>query len=500
MRPEIEKVKLMSEHPKAESAKVDIDTLAARLTAICGAQHVQTGSTIDPRYRRDWLGTVPSAPAIIVRPADTAGVAAVMKLCAASRTPVVPFGGNSGLAGGTIANADDRVVLLSLERMNTVRHLDKAGRYMIAEAGCIIETLHTAAAKADLMFPLVFGAKGTAQIGGALATNAGGLNVVRYGNARALCLGLEVVGADGEVMDLLSALKKDNTGYDLINLIIGSEGTLGIITAATLSLTAPPPAYATAMVKVRDPAAALDLMNLTQARTGGRIEAFELIGRLHYDLALKHLDNVTAPFDEPADLAVLIEIAAGTDADAAMDSNGKLVLATQLEDILAEALEAELIYDAVIAMSEAQRANFWTLREDILHAIQAHGRWVMNDISFQISDLPAAIDDLEAAFRAIAPGPFGVAFGHMGDGNLHVCARPYDHDPSEHPAEAAAIRQAILDVVIKWRGSISAEHGVGIVKAEAMQTLKDPTAYAMMKAIKTALDPHNLLNPGKVLL
>ena len=254
------------------------------------------------------------------------------------------------------------------------------------------------------------------------------------------------------------------------------------------------------MVKLRDLDAALALMNLAQAESGGRVEAFELFGRLHYELCARHLAHVTPPFDEAADLAVMIEIAAGSTDDATIGDDGTLPLATQLETILATALEAGWISDAVVAQSAAQRANMWAMREDVLTAMMAHGKWVMNDISFQVADLPAAIADLDAAFHAVAPGLYGTAFGHMGDGNLHVCARPYDKDPADFPQEAAAIKQAVRDVVAKWRGSISAEHGIGTDKQTDMKAMKDPAAYAMMQAIKKALDPDNLLNPGKVLM
>ena len=311
--------------------------LATQFAAICGTANVQRGDSIDTRYQSDWLGTKESAPAIVVRPGETAEVAAVMKLCAETRTPVIPFGGNSGLSGGTVARAEDQVVLLSLERMNKVRRIDRAGMYMVAEAGCIIQNLHQAVEAEGLMFPLVFGAKGTAQIGGALGTNAGGLNVIRHGSARALCMGLEVVTAAGEVMDLLPALKKNNTGYDLVNLMVGSEGTLGIITATSLKLVPPPLAQATAMVKVRDVDAALELMNMTQARTGGRIEAFELIGKLMYELPVQYLDHVSPVFDETPELAVLMELGAARREDAAPGPDGTVALSALLESILADA-------------------------------------------------------------------------------------------------------------------------------------------------------------------
>jgi FAD/FMN-containing dehydrogenase len=474
--------------------------LKDQLVEICGEKHVQTGADIEPRYKRDWLGIYESYPLFVVRPDSTQSVAAIMKLCAATKTPVIPLGGNSGLTGATIAAKGSDVLLLSMERMNNVREVDADGRVMIAEAGCILENLHKVADQAGLMFPLVFGAKGTAQIGGALGTNAGGLNVIRYGNARALCMGLEVVTATGEVMDLLPALKKDNTGYDLINLLVGSEGTLGIITAASLKLVPRPLAYATAMVVVPDVSAALKLMNFIQERTGGRVEAFELFGQLMYDLCVKYLDHITAPFSYSPTLSVMVEIAAGSTEDAKTDTDGKLALTSQLEEMLGEAFEMGIAEDAVVAYSEAQRRNLWVMREDTLDAMQRHGNWLISDVSFQVSDLPGAISDLEEAFAAIAPGPFCVAFGHMGDGNLHSCARPFDEDPEKHPAEAEAIKQALQDAVLKWRGSISAEHGIGTDKQAAMKGLKDPIAYAMLKTIKGALDPDNLLNPGKLLM
>ena len=282
--------------------------------------------------------------------------------------------------------------------------------------------------------------------------------------------------------------------------MVGSEGTLGIITGASLQLVPIPAAYATAMVVVPDVKAALTLMNFVQTRTGGRVEAFELFGKLMYDLCAKYLDHITVPFSYSPDLSILVEIAAGTSDDAKIDDNGKIALVQQLEDILGEAFEAGLAEDAAIAYSEAQRNNLWVMREDTLEAMQRHGSWVMSDVSFQVSDLPGAIADLEAAFAAIAPGPFCVAFGHMGDGNLHSCMRPFDEDPKDHPAESEAIKKALCDIVTKWRGSISAEHGIGTDKQQLMKQLKDPAAYAMMKSIKAALDPDNLLNPGKVLL
>ncbi|ADE39626.1 FAD-binding oxidoreductase [Candidatus Puniceispirillum marinum] len=468
--------------------------------AICGDAHVETGNDIDPKYQRDWLDKYPSSPFIVVRPDSTEKVAALMKLCTATKTAVIPLGGNSGLTGATQAHPDQKAVIMSLERMNMIRDVNGDGRYMIAESGCIVENLHKAADQAGWMFPLVFGAKGTAHIGGALGTNAGGLNVVRYGNARALCLGLEVVTAAGDIMNLLPALKKDNTGYDLVNLMIGSEGTLGIITAATLTLVPKPAAYATAMVVVPDIKAALKLMNLVQNQTGGRLEAYELMDQVIYDLCVTNLDHVTAPFDYSPAFSILMEIAAGSPDDVKTHSDGRLNLATQLETILAMAFEQGLADDAIIANSEAQRQNLWAMREGALGAIQKHGNWVMSDVSFQVADLPNAIEDLKAAFAAVAPGPFCVAFGHMGDGNLHAFARPYDEDPKDHPTEAAAIKAALRDTVVKWHGSISAEHGIGQDKQAEMKQLKDPVAYAMMKSIKAALDPDNILNPGKVLL
>jgi FAD/FMN-containing dehydrogenase len=480
--------------------KITDQEMIEKCREICGDAHVEAGSDIDPKYQRDWLNKYPSDPFMVVRPDSTEKVAALMKICAATKTAVIPLGGNSGLTGATQAHADQKAMIMSLERMNTIREVNGDGRYIIAESGCIVENLHKAADQAGWMFPLVFGAKGTAHIGGALGTNAGGLNVVRYGNTRALCLGLEVVTASGDVMNLLPALKKDNTGYDLVNLMIGSEGTLGIITAATLTLVPKPAAYATAMVVVPNMDAALKLMNLVQQQTGGRLEAYELMDKVIYDLCVDNLDHVKAPFGYSPELSILMEIAAGSPDDVIIQPDGRLKLAIQLETILAEAFEQGFADDAIIANSEAQRLNLWAMREDALDAMQKHGNWVMSDVSFQVADLPGAITDLKDAFAAVAPGPFCVAFGHMGDGNLHAFARPYDEDPKDHPKEADAIKAALRDTVVKWNGSISAEHGVGQDKQAEMKQLKDPIAYEMMKSIKATLDPDNILNPGKVLL
>jgi FAD/FMN-containing dehydrogenase len=246
--------------------------------------------------------------------------------------------------------------------------------------------------------------------------------------------------------------------------------------------------------------AALKLMNHVQQQTGGRLEAYELMDKVIYDLCVNNLDHVTAPFDYSPELSILMEIAAGSPDDVKVQSDGRLKLAIQLETILATAFEENIADDAIIASSEAQRQNLWAMREGALNAIQKHGNWIMSDVSFQVADLPNAVADLKAAFAAVAPGPFCVAFGHMGDGNLHAFARPFDEDPADHPEETAAIKAALRDIVVKWRGSISAEHGIGQDKQAEMKQLKDPTAYAMMKSIKATLDPDNILNPGKVLL
>ena len=434
---------------------------------------------------------------LVLRPANTEEVSKIVTICAEHGIPITPQGGNTGLCGGAVATGG---VLVNLGRMNNVREIDAINATMTVEAGCILKELQDKAADAGFLFPLSLAAEGTCEIGGNISTNAGGIQVLRYGNTRDLVLGLEVVTADGRVWHGLRGLRKNNTGYDLVNLMVGSEGTLGIITAASLKLVTPPHAFATAMVKVRNVEAALELMNMTQSRCGGQVEAFELIGKLMYELPVQYLDHVSPVFDEAPELAVLMELGAARPEDAAPGPDGTVALSALLESILADAFEAGLVEDAVIAQSDAQRANFWAMREGTLEAMQRHGPWVMNDISFQVSDLPGVIADMEAAFAAVAPGPFCVAFGHMGDGNLHINARPYDKDPKEHPEEAQAIKDAVRDIVIKWRGSISAEHGIGLDKQQDMKDLKDPVAYAMMKSIKQALDPDNLLNPGKVLM
>ena len=474
--------------------------LIESLRDIVGDTGLKTAGDDTASFLTDWHGQYQGQALAVVMPETTEQVSQVMGFADAHDIVVVPQGGNTGFMGGATPDSSGHSIVLSLRRMNRIREIDPTNMSMTVEAGCVLQTLHEATEAEGLYFPLNLAAKGSCTIGGNLGTNAGGLNVVRYGSARALCLGLEVVTAAGEVMDLLPALKKNNTGYDLVNLMVGSEGTLGIITAASLKLVTPPHAFATAMVKVRDVEAALQLMNMTQSRSGGQVEAFELIGKLMYELSVKYLDHVSPVFDEAPDLAVLMELGAARPEDAAPGPDGTVALSALLESILGDAFEAGLVEDAVIAQSDTQRANFWAMREGTLDAMQRHGPWVMNDISFQVSDLPGVIADMEAAFAAVAPGPFCVAFGHMGDGNLHINARPYDADPKDHPQEAQAIKDAVRDIVVKWRGSISAEHGIGLDKQHDMKQLKDPVAYAMMKSIKQALDPDNLLNPGKVLL
>ena len=401
------------------SSPAHMDSFKADLAAICGSAHVLGGNDIDARYLRDWLGKAESHPALVVRPPDTAAVAAVMRLCAETKTPVIPFGGNSGLAGGTVAAAGQNIVLLSLERMKRVREMNAAGRFMVAEAGCIIEQLHAVAASESLMFPLVFGAKGTAQIGGALSTNAGGLNVVRYGTTRELTLGLEVMLMGGRVLNMLSGLRKDNTGYDLRHLFVGSEGTLGVITAATMKIFPMPVARATAFAEVRDVAAAVELLHRLQAASGGGVEAFELIPADILHVLYRHFPDIPQPLATRGKMNVLMEIASTNPASGVADEAGQSPLRSLMEETLGTALEDGLVIDATIAASEAQRDALWEVRETAPESHKLSAGVARSDISLPQSALAPFYDEMVDGIRAIDPNIWICGYGHIGDGNLH---------------------------------------------------------------------------------
>ncbi len=465
--------------------------LRERLTEIVGAAGVLTEPADMAPFLVDERARYRGATPAVVRPSTTEEVARVVALCAAEKIPIVPQGGNTGLCGGATPNASGRELVVSLARLNRVREVDPLNYTITVEAGVILADVQKAAAEADRLFPLSLGGEGTARIGGNLSTNAGGTGVLRYGNARDLALGLEVVLPDGRVWDGLSALRKDNTGYDLKHLFIGAEGTLGIITAAVLKLFPRPHAVETALVALDDPAAAVALLARARAATGDRVTAFELILRLPFELVLAEIPGTRDPFAERHPCYVLAELSAGAGED---DARGRM------ESLLAAAMEDGLVRDAVIAESGAQAADFWKLRETIPEAQKLDGASIKHDISVPVSRIPVFMEEAAAAAVAAVDGVRVCAFGHVGDGNLHFnMNQPVGGDPAAFLEREDELNTIVHDAASRHGGSISAEHGIGQLKREALIHYKPAVAIELMRRIKAALDPDNLMNPGKVL-
>ena len=465
--------------------------LRERLTEIVGAAGVLTEPADMAPFLVDERARYRGATPAVVRPSTTEEVARVVALCAAEKIPIVPQGGNTGLCGGATPHASGRELVVSLARLNRVREVDPLNYTITVEAGVILADVQKAAAEADRLFPLSLGGEGTARIGGNLSTNAGGTGVLRYGNARDLALGLEVVLPDGRVWDGLSALRKDNTGYDLKHLFIGAEGTLGIITAAVLKLFPRPHAVETALVALDDPAAAVALLARARAATGDRVTAFELILRLPFELVLAEIPGTRDPFAERHPCYVLAELSAGAGED---DARGRM------ESLLAAAMEDGLVRDAVIAESGAQAADFWKLRETIPEAQKLDGASIKHDISVPVSRIPVFMEEAAAAAVAAVDGVRVCAFGHVGDGNLHFnMNQPVGGDPAAFLEREDELNTIVHDAASRHGGSISAEHGIGQLKREALIHYKPAVAIELMRRIKAALDPDNLMNPGKVL-
>lgn len=462
-----------------------------RLAALLPADRIVTGPDM-ARWSTNWSGEDRWTPLAVIRPANREEVAAVIRLANELGIPVVPVSGNTGMAGGTRAEG---ALMLSLDRMNRIREVCPEARVAVAEAGVILSTLHESVEAHGLIFPLFFGARGSAMLGGALSTNAGGSNVLRYGNARALCLGLEVVTPTGEVMDLMSALHKDNSGYDLRDLLIGAEGTLGIITAAVVKLFPKPRAYATAMVATGSVRDAVALLNTVQAETGGAVEAFEYMPAAYIDAHLTRYPDARPPFDTRHAVNVLLELGAVAERDAVAGPDGVVPIAAHLENVLARAFGAGLVADAVVAQNEAQRAEMWARREAAAELALLKTPFIDADVAVRPDLLDALLERIEARARALDPGMEFLNVAHLGDGNLHVAGWPTRDDP----ALMKAVARAIEEEVVALGGSFSAEHGVGLFKKPAMAAHKDPVALAVMGRIKAALDPNGVLNPGKVI-
>jgi FAD/FMN-containing dehydrogenase len=458
---------------------------------ILGADSVLTGTDAIAPYLTDHRKLYTGAALAVLRPGSVDEVSQLLAFCHGTRIGVVPQGGNTGYCGGATPDGTGHQVVLSLGHLARLRRIDAANYSMIAEAGCILADLQREAEAVDRYFPLSLGSEGSCQIGGNLSTNAGGLNVVRYGMARDLVLGLEVVLADGRVLSTLGELRKDNTGYDLKSLFVGAEGTLGVITAASLKLLPRPRAVATAFVAVRGVTAAVELLGLLREASGDRVSSFELIPHVAVDLTTRHIPGIAQPLAGEYPWYVLCELGSARAADA---------LDTMLEGALSEAMDGGLLDDAVLAQNERQRAAFWRLRESIPEAQRIEGPSLKHDVALPITKLPRFVDEAATWIAAHLPDAVLVAYGHVGDGNLHfnVNARA-GTDPLRFVARADEVQRVVHDLVASFGGSISAEHGIGRLKVDELARYAPPVELELMRAVKRAFDPNGIMNPGKVL-
>jgi D-lactate dehydrogenase (cytochrome) len=436
-------------------------------------------------------GRYRGAALALVKPASTAEVAEVIRLAAAAKMPIVPQGGNTGLVGGQVPPEHGRALLVNLSRMNRVRSLDPVDNTITVEAGCLLASVQAAAAEAERLFPLSLAAEGSCQIGGNLSTNAGGIHVLRYGNMRELVLGLEVVLPDGRVWDGLRRLRKDNTGYDLKQLFIGAEGTLGIITAAVLRLFPAPVQKATAFIGLTQVEHAMAILERARAVAGDQLDCVELMPRLGLEFTLRHIPDTTDPLGDPHPWYLLLELASGKAGDH---------LAETLEALLAEAYDDGLIGDAALAASAAHRAAFWRLREGISEAQKPEGGSIKHDISVPVSRIPEFFARAIPLVEEMIPGVRPVPFGHLGDGNLHFnLTQPAGGDREAFLDQWEDVNRAVHELVVEMGGSISAEHGIGRMKVEELKHFKSAVEIELMARVKGALDPDNLMNPGKVI-
>ena len=474
------------------------EALINQLADIVGNAGLRTGNDDTASFLTDWHGQYHGQALAVVMPETTAQVANIMAFADANDIVVVPQGGNTGFMGGATPDADGRTILLSLRRMNRIREIDATNMSMTVEAGCVLQFLHEETEKQGLYFPLNLAAKGSCTIGGNLGTNAGGLNVVRYGTTRELTLGLEVVLMGGRVLNMLSGLRKDNTGYDLRNLFVGSEGTLGVITAATMKLFPQPAARATAFAEVRDVEAAVALLHRLQAASGGGVEAFELIPADILHVLFHHFPNIPQPLATRGKMNVLMEIASTNPASGIADNTGQSPLCTIIEETLGAALEDGLVLDATIAASEAQRQALWDVRETAPESHKMSAGVARSDISLPQSALAPFYDEMVAGIRAIDPNLWICGYGHIGDGNLHFNLIADEKSNADFDSKKVDLYELLYEKVAKYNGSISAEHGIGQTKRAQLAKVKSPEIMDVMRAIKASIDPKDLMNPGKV--
>ncbi len=454
-----------------------------RMADVVGPKGALRSSSDKAPYLKEWRGLWTGATLIVLRPQSTIEVSRILAIAHETETAIVPQSGNTGLVGGQIPNAGE--VLLSLDRMTRIVNVDATDFTLTTESGVTLKSVQDAAEANDRLFPLSLASEGSCRIGGNLATNAGGLNVLAYGSARDLCLGLEVVLADGRVLNMLKTLRKDNTGYDLKNMFIGSEGTLGIITAATLKLFPRPRHYDTMLVAVPSPAAALELLTRAKYASGNRVVAFELIPEIGIQFTVKHM-NVRRAVATVSPWYVLFEVA-----DAGLDV---------ADAVLEAAIKNGIVLDGVIAQSETQRRELWALRENMSESQKFEGGSIKHDVSVPVSKLPEFITEASSAVEAFQPGVRICCFGHMGDGNMHFnVSQPVGMDSQAYLARWHDMNRVVHDIVMRLNGSFSAEHGVGVLKRDDMQRYKSGVELEVMRSLKRALDPKGILNPGRVL-
>ena len=468
--------------------------LIEQFSAIVGDRYALVADHDKLPFVTDTRGRYSKTSPLVLRPGTVEEVAAIMKLASETGTPVIPQGGNTGLVGGGLPldNGQGSEIMLSLGRLNQIIDVDPNSNTMTVESGVILETIQNAADDVDRLFPLSLGAQGTCQIGGNIGTNAGGTGVLAYGNTRDLVMGLEAVLPSGEVWNGLTRLRKDNTGYDLKNLFVGAEGTLGVVTKAVLKLFPKPRGRELAYVAVKSPDAALSLLNQVKNQAGNTLTAFEFMAGIAMEFTLKHAQNkIRRPIEGTYPWYVLIEISSPRSAHDARDI---------LETVLGKALEDGTIQDAVFAQSLEQQRGFWTLREDMSWAQKPEGASIKHDISVPVGSIPAFIEAADKAVLNIVPDARIVNFGHMGDGNLHYnISQPVGWSAEAFFAYESDVHEAVYDQIAQFNGSISAEHGIGQMKRDKLAKIKDPTALDMMRAIKSALDPKGIMNPGKVI-
>ena len=461
--------------------------LIAKFRAIVGDKYAVTDTADIAPYLTEERDLFHGKSPLVLRPGSTAEVSEICKLASAHRIALVPQGGNTGLVGGQTPHNGE--VVVSMRRLDKIRDVDASSNTMTCEAGVVLQVAQQRARDVDRLFPLSLAAEGSCTIGGNLSTNAGGTAALAYGVAREMALGLEVVLADGRILNLLSKLKKDNTGYDLRNLFIGAEGTLGIITAATLNLFPKPRAIETAYVGLKSPAQALKLLSISQNEAAGTLTSFELLADIAVDFSIRHGIDIRDPLQSKHPWYVLMELSSSRD-----DARAAL------ESILAQGMEQGIVDDAVIAANLSQRAAFWKLRDEMSGAQKPEGGSIKHDISVPVAAVPAFIEEANAAVVKLIPGSRPVPFGHLGDGNIHYnVSQPIGGKPEDFLARWHEVNEVVFAIVLQMGGSISAEHGIGVLKRDELPDVKDKVAVELMRSIKAMLDPLGIMNPGKVL-